>query len=126
MNFELCGLKVIFENIAGFPVAKIEPENYYLLGMFLTVWNSFESVREDLIPYINDRLCHGLDVVVDDDGIAHLMSLEADAIAEAVIDRDKTKIISWDDSAVFCTLDSELFKQLVVLWLEFLESEKLK
>ncbi|UII33939.1 hypothetical protein LVD17_08940 [Fulvivirga ulvae] len=117
------GIEFDFEIKNGFPLAKVRSgsENYYLIAMFLTVWNNSRYIKSDLIPYVNERIKKGLEKFIDDEGIENLLSFEADPIGDALIDKDKTIISSWASDKSKCEVPTLIFKNIILEWLDFLE-----
>ncbi len=116
-------INLSFELKNGFPMAFVEPIEFRVLGMFLSVWNNSREIRGILIPYVDERIEKGRDQIIDNQGNVHINAFEADPLAEAVIDKEVTVITNWDDSNDKCELSTKEFKDTIVKWLEFLESQ---
>ncbi len=116
-------INLSFELKNGFPTVLVEPREFGVLGMFLSVWNNSREIKGELIPYINERIEKGKDQIIDNQGNVHLNAFEADPLAEALIDKELTVITNWDDSSDRCELKTQEFKEIIIKWLEFLESQ---
>ena len=119
----MTSINLSFELKNGLPMVLVEPREFGVLGMFLSVWNNSREIRGTLIPYVNERIEKGRDQIIDNQGNIHVNAFEADPLAEAVIDKEVTVITNWDDSNDKCELSTKEFKDTIVKWLEFLESQ---
>ncbi len=116
-------INLLFELKNDFPIVLAESREFGVLGMFLSVWNNSGEIKNELIPYIDERIEKGIVQIIDDQGNVHLNTFEADPLAEALIDKELTIITNWDDSNDKCELNTQDFKEIVLKWLEFLESQ---
>lgn len=122
-NMKVDNINLLFELKNGFPILTTEPREYGILGMFLSVWNSSREVKDELLPYIDERIKKGKDQIIDSQGKIHIKAFEADPLADAVIDKEFTVVTNWDDSSDKCELKTQDFKKITLKWLEFLESQ---
>lgn len=54
MKFDKANLS--FELRNGFPFVMAEPKEFGVLAMFLSIWNNSREIKNELIPYIDERI----------------------------------------------------------------------
>jgi len=90
-----------------------EDEKLNFLSAFLYWWRNPDDIKDTLLPEIKSVV----------DGLVEFTDIGADVIGLAYIEREVTKLIGSDVGYPDIELPTVGFNEIVLKWLEFLESQ---
>lgn len=108
--FEKYNLK--FKEINGLVHIVSDLKENQILAQYLDLWSKSDELRVDFLPELNLVL----------NGKMKYNDIDADVVGLAYFDKIKTKIIGSEVGYLDMELPTKDFKNLIIEWLEFLES----
>ncbi|MBL6449091.1 hypothetical protein JMN32_22460 [Fulvivirga sp. 29W222] len=90
-----------------------ESSEYEILAQYLDIWRDPREIKETLLPGINSVL----------EGEVSFVEIGADVVGLAVVQKEKTELCGSEVGYKDLIMPSIDFRNLVMEWLEFLESQ---